>query len=61
MAAPSLSIRVRDSSQNALRMGGTLDFPSYCYRYAETGGFTQDGFRRAMQSQARFMQMSKPT
>lgn len=35
-----------------LQQGGTLNFPSYCYRYAETGGFTQQGYRHAMATQA---------
>ena len=43
---------VQQQYQIYLQQGGTLDLTSYCYRYAETGGFTQDGFRRAMQTQA---------
>jgi hypothetical protein len=35
-----------------LQQGGTLAFPGYCQRYAETGGFSQQGFQRAMQTQA---------
>ena len=30
-----------------LSQGGRLNYESYCFRYAETGGFTQEGFRRA--------------
>ncbi|WP_010587040.1 hypothetical protein [Schlesneria paludicola] len=33
------------------QQGGRLDFPSYCFRYAETGGFTPEGTARAIQSQ----------
>jgi hypothetical protein len=32
------------------QQGGQLDFPNYCFRYAETGGMTREGTRRAMQS-----------
>jgi len=35
-----------------LRQGGTLNFPGYCQRYAETGGFTQQGYQHAMATQA---------
>ena len=34
------------------QQGGMLDFPGYCQRYAETGGFSQQGFQNAMASQA---------
>lgn len=30
------------------QQGGQLNFPGYCFRYAETGGFTPEGTRRAM-------------
>ncbi len=33
-----------------LQQGGTLNFPSYCFRYAETGGMTPEGTGRAMRS-----------
>ena len=32
------------------QQGGQLDFPNYCFRYAETGGMTWEGTRRAMRS-----------
>ena len=32
------------------QQGGTLDFPSYCYRYSETGGMTKEGTERAMRA-----------
>lgn len=32
------------------QQGGQLDFQNYCFRYAETGGFSREGTRRAMQS-----------
>ena len=32
------------------QQGGQLDFKNYCFRYAETGGFTPGGTRRAMNS-----------
>ena len=32
------------------QQGGTLNFASYCFRYAETGGFTPEGTRRAVQT-----------
>ena len=35
-----------------LQQGGTLNFPSYCQRYAETGGFTPQGYQQAMATQA---------
>ena len=35
-----------------LQQGGTLAFPAYCQRYAETGGFTQQGYQHAMATQA---------
>lgn len=38
--------------QAYLQQGGTLNFPSYCQRYAETGGFTAQGYQHAMAKQA---------
>ncbi len=35
-----------------LQQGGTLAFPAYYQRYAETGGFTQQGYQHAMATQA---------
>ncbi|MBL8819209.1 MAG: hypothetical protein JNL58_24475 [Planctomyces sp.] len=35
-----------------LQQGGTLNFRGYCERYAETGGFTQQGYQNAMATQA---------
>lgn len=35
-----------------LQRGGTLDFSSYCFRYAETGGFSERGMQNLMQSNA---------
>ena len=32
------------------QQGGQLDFQNYCFRYAETGGFTPEGTRRAINS-----------
>lgn len=32
------------------QQGGQLDFPNYCFRYAETGGMTWKGTQQAMQS-----------
>lgn len=32
------------------QQGGQLDFRNYCFRYAETGGMSWEGTRRAMQS-----------
>ena len=32
------------------QQGGQLDFPNYCFRYAETGGMTWEGTQKAMQS-----------
>lgn len=32
------------------QQGGQLDFPNYCFRYAETGGFTPHGTQRAINS-----------
>ena len=32
------------------QQGGRLDFPNYCFRYAETGGMTWEGTQKAMQS-----------
>lgn len=36
--------------QQYLQQGGQLNFPSYCFRYAETGGFTPEGTARALQT-----------
>lgn len=41
---------VRQMYQQYLQQGGQLNFPSYCFRYAETGGFTHEGTARALQS-----------
>ena len=38
------------------QQGGQLDFPNYCFRYAETGGFTPEGTGRAMESSNRIHQ-----
>ncbi len=43
---------IQQQYQVYLRQGGTLNFPSYCQRYAETGGFTQAGFQNAISSQS---------
>ena len=33
-----------------LSQGGQLDFAAYCFRYAETGGFSEQGYRNMMQT-----------
>ena len=41
---------VQQMYQIYLQQGGTLNFPSYCFRYAETGGMTPEGTQRAMRA-----------
>lgn len=41
---------VRQQYRIYQQQGGQLDFPSYCFRYAETGGMTREGTQRAMQT-----------
>ena len=41
---------VQQQYQIYRQQGGQLDFPNYCFRYAETGGMTPEGTRRAMQT-----------
>lgn len=38
------------------QQGGQLNFPSYCFRYAETGGFTPEGTRQAINTSNRIHQ-----
>ncbi len=41
---------VQQMYQSHRQQGGTLDFPTFCLRYAETGGFTPQGYANAMHS-----------
>lgn len=41
---------VQQMYQIYLQQGGTLNFPSYCFRYAETGGMTPEGTQRAIRA-----------
>lgn len=43
--------QIQQQYQMYLQQGGTLSFPAYCHRYAETGGFTPQGYANAMQTQ----------
>ena len=42
--------RVQQMYRMHRAQGGTLDFPSYCYQYARTAGFTREGVQNAVNS-----------
>ena len=42
---------VQQMYQAHRQQGGQLDFPTFCLRYAQTGGFTPQGYANLAQSQ----------
>lgn len=47
---------VQQQYQIYRQQGGQLDFPNYCFRYAETGGMTPEGTQRAINASNRIHQ-----
>ena len=50
---------IQQMYQQYLQQGGTLSFPQYCFRYAETGGFTPQGTAAAINTQRAIQQQDQ--